>query len=228
MDQRRTAHKRSEIWQRIRAARRYGRKTQEQVAQTMGITRSAVAFWEAVQPRLRTQPTADQVMKLAILCGVSPQFLLDDNAMPDDVYNYGSVDQIRSPTAPRSEHEDDDRRTQAFWAAVRFGVIAERPAYADHFDVPVLVGSDTLNIPFTHGKTIVQFAGPARSTMSFSRQIGDLLVMERAAGHPYQKHLFRYLPQGAASGARLDRSFDISVSVFTEVGDAVQALLALS
>lgn len=70
----------SELWQRLRAARELARKSHDDVGQVVGLSEEAVAIWESPDPAKRTQPSAQQVMRIAKLCGL-PLFLLVDDAV---------------------------------------------------------------------------------------------------------------------------------------------------
>ena len=70
----------SELWQRLRAARELARKSHDDVGQVVGLSEETVAIWESPDPAKRTQPSAQQVMRIAKLCGL-PLFLLVDDAV---------------------------------------------------------------------------------------------------------------------------------------------------
>jgi transcriptional regulator with XRE-family HTH domain len=219
--------KRSELWQRIRAARAYGKKTADQVAKACGVTRPAVSLWESKMPSNRAVPTTPHLVEIAKLCGVSPQFLLDDSVSPDDVYTYGTVDAIRSPPAVLSEVDKLGRTSKAFWSAVKFAVVSERPELDDAFDVPLTVAGVTLTVSFLHGQDLIVFGMPGVSNEGLSREVGHLLVLERAAGHPYRKRLFRWSPALTVTEPRLDPIFEIDLRSFNDVADAARAIVKL-
>jgi transcriptional regulator with XRE-family HTH domain len=70
----------SELWQRLRAARELARKSRDDVGHVVGLNQAVVALWESPDPSSRTQPSAQQVMRIAKLCGL-PLFLLIDDAV---------------------------------------------------------------------------------------------------------------------------------------------------
>ena len=70
----------SELWQRLRAAREWAGKSHEDVASVVGLGAQTVALWETEDRATRVAPTAQQVMRVAKLCGL-PLFLLVDDAV---------------------------------------------------------------------------------------------------------------------------------------------------
>lgn len=222
-----TPVKKSELWQRIRAARAYGKKTAEQVAVACGVTRPAVSLWESRMPENRSQPSTQHLVEIARLCGVSPQYLLDDSATTEDIYTYGTVESIRSPRPEMGVAERQARAGRAFWSAVRFQIISERPEMEDCFDVPVVVAGVPMTIDFLCGDNLVYFGQPTVSNDGLAREVGHLLVLERAAGHPYRKHLFRWSATPNATVPRLDKVFEVDLRSFTDVPEAARTLQRL-
>lgn len=76
----------SELWQRIRQARRFADLTQEQLAIQCGVSRGAVALWEAAESEHRTKPTTDHLITLAKSTGVPLQWLMNDAADINEVW----------------------------------------------------------------------------------------------------------------------------------------------
>lgn len=76
----------SEMWQRLRQARRYADQTQAQLAQCCGVSRGAVALWEAAEPEHRTKPTTDHLIAIAKCTGVPLEWLLNDASNVDDIW----------------------------------------------------------------------------------------------------------------------------------------------
>ena len=81
----------SELWQRLRAARELAGKSHQDVAAVVGLSEQTVALWESEDRATRVPPTAQQVMRVAKLCGL-PLFLLVDDAV--------SIEDIKSFTGP--------------------------------------------------------------------------------------------------------------------------------
>lgn len=81
----------SELWQRIRAARKYADLRQQDVADVCKVSRAAVAQWEYDDMERRTTPSIDQMKALAKLSGVPLDWLLNDRANLDDIYRYAKV-----------------------------------------------------------------------------------------------------------------------------------------
>lgn len=70
----------SELWQRIKLARTNAHLTQDQVGSQLGISRAAVAQWEAVQESKRTTPSRENLKDFARITRVSLAWLYDDDS----------------------------------------------------------------------------------------------------------------------------------------------------
>jgi transcriptional regulator with XRE-family HTH domain len=70
----------SELWQRLRQARKYADLTQADLAKHCGVTRGAVALWEAAEPENRTKPTTDHLIVISKTTGAPLEWLLNDAA----------------------------------------------------------------------------------------------------------------------------------------------------
>jgi transcriptional regulator with XRE-family HTH domain len=172
----------SELWQRIRAARAHADLTQSVVAKSMGLTRPAVSLWESTDPKIRTRPTAQQMMQLALLCKVAPAWLMEDGSDVKHVIPYNSPAAMPAPTDPVRA------KATAFWHAVRYAVISEAPELATAFEyrVPGAVGE--LVAPFFHNKHLIAFSydeggrTPKEQDDMLYLQAADLLMVERMLG----------------------------------------------
>ena len=78
----------SELWQRLRAARELARKSHDDVGQVVGLSEATVALWESPDHAERTQPSAQQVMRIAKLCGLPPFLLIDDAVSTQDIKSF--------------------------------------------------------------------------------------------------------------------------------------------
>lgn len=90
----------TELWQRIKTARRDAKLTQDQVADTLGISRAAVAQWEATRPENRTAPSRDNLALFAKMANVSLGWLMDDSLSADPTRASVSV----SPPATTADY----------------------------------------------------------------------------------------------------------------------------
>lgn len=80
----------SQLWERLRAARRYADLTQREVAIAVGLTRSAVAQWEAAEAEQRTRPSADHLIVFSKLTKAPLEWLMNDASRLDDLYKLAS------------------------------------------------------------------------------------------------------------------------------------------
>lgn len=81
----------SELWERLRAARHYAQRTQREVALALGVTRGAVALWESEDPGNRTTPRADQLQIIANMLNVPVEFFLDDSFAPTEIWKASDI-----------------------------------------------------------------------------------------------------------------------------------------
>lgn len=77
------------LWQRLRQARRYADLTQADLAEKCGVSRGAVALWEAEEPEHRTKPTTDRLMLISQSTGVPLEWLLNDASKLEDIWRLG-------------------------------------------------------------------------------------------------------------------------------------------
>lgn len=241
---------RSELWQRLRAARAYADKTQLDVAKILGVSRAAVALHESRDPSIRTRPTAEQVMAISKITGVPAEFLMSDLVAPDDVWKYADRPAPSQPASTTySQPQIDspanmilptvtqpDRLTKGFWSAVEFAVIQSNEALASCFARDIDAAGLHLTADFIKNKTLVAFTGlPSSTSQSDLRQFamqvaGAILLQERAMHKPMAKHVLIYsrvptaLPEMATSAAN---AFGIDCRVVNTVDEASSFLLSL-
>ena len=100
----------SELWQRLRQARRFADQTQLQMAQCCGVSRAAVALWESAEYEHRTKPTTEHLVQIAKCTSVPLEWLLNDASDLNDVWRlaeyqpgrFAPKDQDAPGTAPRA------------------------------------------------------------------------------------------------------------------------------
>lgn len=97
----------SELWQRLRQARRFADLTQQDLANKCGISRGAVALWEASEPEHRTRPTTDHLIRVADVCNVPLEWLLNDASELDAIWRLQGEFGDRKPES-RSRSDSDN------------------------------------------------------------------------------------------------------------------------
>lgn len=75
-----------ELWQRLRTARDHAGKTQQNIADLFGITREAVAQWEAKDPKKRTQCPLQKLAVIAEATNVDFAWLATNAGSPPGAY----------------------------------------------------------------------------------------------------------------------------------------------
>lgn len=76
----------TQLWQRLRQARRFADMTQADLAVRCHVSRGAVALWEAAEPEHRTKPTTDHLIAVSKATGVPLEWLLNDASNLDDIW----------------------------------------------------------------------------------------------------------------------------------------------
>ena len=76
----------TQLWQRLRQARRYADLTQAALALECEVSRGAVALWEAEEPEHRTRPTTEHLIAISKVTGVPLEWLLNDASELDAIW----------------------------------------------------------------------------------------------------------------------------------------------
>lgn len=225
----------SQLWERLRAMRRFAGLRQQDVAQHLNKSRATIALWESHLEAIRTRPSADDVRAYAELCKVPVTFALDNRAHPDDVWRAqgngvapAATDAPRVPQAPAPAVPNlllgmQDRTAQMFFTAVEFGVAnrtAEKIARFPHDGGP----------DYVHNGHAVVFASDAVDAKSLL--IGAMAVLlqyERSAGREHAKHILVYAGTGGAkiNEAEAAKLWGARVVQIDNVNEAVRYLQAL-
>lgn len=182
----------SQLWQRLRAARRYAGLRQEDVRQVCGVTRSAVAQWEAEDPDKRTQPSIDQIKAIAKLTKLPLDFLLNDNADPDDVWRMGTFNKAAATPTMSSVYpaispsvegglpsQATARFEKAFQSAVEFALMQDGTRGVNGFECAMPFVAKGATPDFCFGNLIAELRTTANKLMDCC---GRLLLAERALG----------------------------------------------
>jgi len=138
----------SGLWQRLRAARRYADKRQQDISDACGVSRGAVAQWESAEPGHRTRPGITELMTVSRTTGVPVEWLMNDASDPNDVFKVGTLYGAAPPPAPtRNGHNSQvgglpvappapsNRALETFIRAVEFAVMEQDPEIAAGFRV---------------------------------------------------------------------------------------------
>lgn len=89
----------TQLWQRLRQARRYADLTQAQLAAECGVSRGAVALWEADEVDHRTKPTTDHLIAISKATGAPLEWLMNDASELDALWRLNG-EFGASPQAP--------------------------------------------------------------------------------------------------------------------------------
>lgn len=225
---RRSTTPKSELWQRIRAARAHAELTQSEVAKALGLTRPAISLWESKEALNRTRPTSEQMNQLALLCKVSPGWLVDDTSDPMKVVPYDATE-MADEVIPMSVEK---ARAGAFWNAVRYNILAEHPKLSAAFEHR-LPGT-SLVVPFHAGRAVVSFTydeggrGAKGQEDLLYDEAAKLLLYELMLGVRCTKMVAVWTRTGrydSAAVKELSRR-GVTVCSFNEIDKAVAALVS--
>lgn len=122
----------SELWQRLRTARRYADLTQTDLGRACGVSRSAVAFWESETAEQRTRPTLEHMVTISTSTGAPLEWLMNDASRLEDLLHVAEA-----PARPAG-------------AAQAAPVSPGRPAPRSPDPLPELRHGDALFV-FAHG-----------------------------------------------------------------------------
>lgn len=95
----------TELWQRLRQARRYADMTQADLAKHCGVSRGAVALWEAAEPEHRTKPTTDHLIAVSKATRVPLEWLLNDASDINAVWRLNGEFGAPAPVVAANEPE---------------------------------------------------------------------------------------------------------------------------
>lgn len=235
----------SELWQRLRAARRFADLRQQDVSDELTKrgrpkSRATIALWESAEPSIRTEPGAEDVRTLAEIYGVPVAFIMDNGAHPDDVWRLKddkgatstTPSAVREPTpAYASMHTTalglDDRRALNFWSAVEFNVVERNPSLAECFmhNTPQKVAPDFLK----DGNAVVFASDCATPQSILSAAMTVLLHSDRASGHTLVKHVLVFVGKGAPifNEGEVEKQWGTHVRQVDNLKDASKYLAAL-
>lgn len=93
----------SELWKRLRQARRDAEMTQLDLAKACGVSRGAVALWESSIPAHRTKPSTEHLVSVAKATGASLEQLLEaagENAKQEYSTIRSNVEALAPPREP--------------------------------------------------------------------------------------------------------------------------------
>lgn len=197
----------TEMWQRLRAARKAAGLTQKALADALDLTRAGYAWLEWKRPAGRVQPSLKQLKTIAEITRVPIEMLASDETGDSDIWRVAAavargdrpqepVGQVSPPPpAPvlpsRVETQQvTARMRQMFWHSVEFAVLAANRTMERSFSMslgPLGLQADFI-LP---GKAIAAFVdGPERVLHC----IAMLALVEDTVRRPMDKHLFVWQP----------------------------------
>lgn len=170
----------SELWQRLREARKFANKTQLDMAKAAGVTRSGYAFWETPDADSRTRPNSDQIVALCKLTKVPVDWLLDDKANVSDIWRDGGPATVVREREQPPPSSNPDRVQQRFWAAVEYIVTSRDPSRDSAFGQVVRAGAIELQADYLWQNTLAVFTRSAGDS-ELLQTISYTLTVARAA-----------------------------------------------
>lgn len=119
------------LWQRIRAARKWAKLTQQQVADQLGITREAISLWENASKGIH--PELSRLQAFSRITGAPLSWLVDDNADLDEAWldRVSEVDAELMPVAESATTDSNSDILSSLQDALVAADEATRKAAAD-------------------------------------------------------------------------------------------------
>lgn len=205
----------SELWQRIRAARKYADLRQQDVADVCGVSRAAVAQWEYDDDR-RTTPSIEQVRALAKRSKVPFEWLLDDSANLGDIWQQAKVHSTPEPVVIVSKLLEQ---------AIQYEVLQARPDLAPGFALTLGQAPFAIRPDFMWDRVAVEFA-----TELTEEHAARLLLTEQAAGRKMNKTIIlvdRDNNTQAMLRVAMTKTFGIDVVAVSSAQDAAKKVIEL-
>lgn len=212
----------SELWQRLRTARKFADLRQEDISKVCKVTRSAVAQWEAKEVEKRTTPSIDQVRAIAKLCKLPVEWMLNDSANTDDVWEIGKLHTPANiPVA--TLFEPGKRLDSAFEKAIEFELLQRKPELAEGFNRIIPLANTAIRPDFWYGKTLIELKTSEHGILDACAQ---LLLVEKAVGGKCKKAVLVYGPADQNLLASYGAAFGIDVLTVTSPTDAADYIVA--
>lgn len=222
----------SEMWMRLKTARKAADKTQLQLAKALGITRSGYAFLETPHDAHRTNPTITQLRTIAETTGVPLDLIVDDNADASDIVRSllpGYVHETRPEYKTDPAVAPDEELGPMFWGAVRFACMT-RGLSNQKFGATLADGPLELKVDYL-GSRVISMLSTEPTPVEILRLIGLLLTAERVLGKPMSKMIivFRRTPADVkAIGAQAKGTFGVDLRTVTSAEQAADLLAQMS
>lgn len=216
----------SEMWTRLKTARKAANLTQLQLAKALGITRSGYAFLETHNDAARTIPNITQLRTISEVTGVPLDLIVDNNTELTDIVRSMLPGYVHKPRAAPAEapRSEPGELHAMFWGAVRFA--CHMRGITATFDAQVAPSPLNLRVDYLTDRVIsVMQVEP--SSAEAMRAIGQLLAAEKALSRDLTKVLLvfaRGQTDIRAASAQAKATFGVQVRVVTSAEQAADSL----
>lgn len=167
----------SELWERLRAARKFADKRQQDIADALGVSRPTVALWESHDTKHRTSPSLTQLKLISKATRVPLAWLLDDTADPGRVFDLLLSAKSAAQSPESGAPSQQQKLREAFLRAMEFYFLDARLDIADSFDRVVPCRGGQIKADLLFKKQLVSFSFDGdRPWQSIA---GDMLVCEK-------------------------------------------------
>lgn len=190
-----------ELWQRIKAARKFAGITQDQLSAHLGISRNAISYWESKNPEKRTEPTRKNLKKAADFMNVSLLWLEFGQGSKEIISQFHKV--LDSQGADL-QGKANNLESQYLNSLQKLGINNTEPAYDMHGKVPIISwvsaghseipdmesdDGETITCPFSH------------SDMTYAlRVVGDSMTSPPGARYSYPDGTIIFVDQEQRGG----------------------------
>ena len=221
----------SNLRQRLEAARIHAGLTHDQVSKIVGVSRSGYGQWVNRDESRRVNPPAFKLKLFADACKVPVDWLMSDDSDPADLHHLRAQEPApRFTIVPKVVAPPAARLAENFWRAVEYAVVSEQPELAESFGPQVVPQPLELQADCLAGRQLVGFASDCdRATVM--QRLGVLLLVERASRKACEKTVLVWDRTGAAAGhdpelcRQVEAVFGVHVRVVADVDTAARSLL---
>lgn len=222
----------SNLRQRLEAARINAGLTHDQVSKIVGVSRSGYGQWVNKDEARRVNPPAFKLKLFADACKVPVDWLMSDDSDPAELHLVrGEEPRPRFTIVPKPTVAPAARLAENFWRAVEYRVVSEQPELAEAFGQSVVPEPLALTADCLHGRQLVSFS-PDCGKPTVMAKLGALLMIERASRKACDKTVLVWDRTGNTAAQddtlcrQMEAVFGVRVKVVADVDTAAEQLVS--
>lgn len=222
----------SNLRQRLEAARINAGLTHDQVSKIVGVSRSGYGQWVNKDEARRVNPPAFKLKLFADACKVPVDWLMSDDSDPADLVQMRDPEpRPRFTIVPKQTQPPAARLAENFWRAVEYQVVSEQPELAEAFGQGIAPEPLSLTADCMHGRQLVSFS-PDCDKPTVMAKLGAMLMIERASRRACDKTVLVWCREGhpdtrdADLCSQLEAVFGVQVKMVADVDTAAASLVS--